>query len=120
MPYQTTAETLRELFSTVGEVVEVRLRQERGFAFVEMADAVGMNKALRLNHTQMGARRINVEVTVGGGGNSAGRKEKLKKKKEKFSKLSEKQRQRSSDQASKKKSATDASAADAAAEPSDQ
>lgn len=111
MPYDVTDKTLLELFSKVGEVKEVRMRKDRGFAFVEMADAVGHGKALRLHHTQMGARRINVEVTVGGGGNSAKRQTKLKAKKTKFDRLHSKRRARSEAEAKKAAEAKEQAAA---------
>ena len=42
-----------------------------------------MELALRMHHTEIRNRKINVELTVGGGGNSEARIQKLKEKNEK-------------------------------------
>ncbi len=52
LPYRTTADDLRELFSQVGEVVDVAVPidretgRPRGFAFVEMVDAATAQQAI--------------------------------------------------------------------------
>jgi len=39
---------------------------------------------LKLHHTRLKGRRINVEITCGGGGKSQGRKEKIRERNEKL------------------------------------
>ena len=65
IPYRTTEEELRQHFSQAGEVVSVFIpmdretRRPRGFAFVEMADDAGADKAISMfNNTDMGGRQI--------------------------------------------------------------
>ena len=53
----------------------------RGIAFVEFTNANLLQQALKLHHTDLDGRRINVELTVGGGGSGSARKEKLDEKK---------------------------------------
>ena len=53
MPYSTTSEQLRELFTQAGEVAEVTIITDRdsgrpkGFGFVEMATEEGAQEAIR-------------------------------------------------------------------------
>jgi len=49
----------------------------RGIAFLEFPNATLLQQALKLHHTDLDGRRINVELTVGGGGSGTARKEKL-------------------------------------------
>lgn len=63
----------------------VRPRREKGIAFLEFDHDTEdvqkkMERALRLHHSTLRKRKINVELTVGGGGNSETRKTKLKEK----------------------------------------
>ena len=67
IPYRTSDEELRQLFSQAGEVVSVFIPMDRetsrprGFAFVEMADDASADKAISMfNDTEMGGRRIAV------------------------------------------------------------
>lgn len=53
----------------------------RGIAFVEFTNSTLLQQALKLHHTDLDGRRINVELTVGGGGSGSARKEKLDEKK---------------------------------------
>lgn len=67
----------------------IRLRKEKGIAFVEFDNdnkeiQKKMDLALRLHHSVIRKRKINVELTVGGGGNSENRTQKLKDKNEKL------------------------------------
>jgi nucleolar protein 6 len=48
---------------------------------VEFTNANLLQQALKLHHTDLDGRRINVELTVGGGGSGSARKEKLDEKK---------------------------------------
>jgi nucleolar protein 6 len=49
----------------------------RGIAFLEFPNATLLQQALKLHHTDLDGRIINVELTVGGGGSGTARKEKL-------------------------------------------
>lgn len=67
-----------------------------------------MQQCLKLHHTSIQGRRINVELTAGGGGNTDGRKEKLKEKNERMGVQREKRAER------EKEAEGEAGAADAA------
>jgi RNA recognition motif-containing protein len=54
--------------------------KSKGNAFAEFEDPEDMYEALKLHHTQLDGRRINVERSVGGRKNSETRKEKLKQR----------------------------------------
>lgn len=65
--YDTTEETLKELFAQYGEVVSVAVIMDRatnrskGFAFVEMADAKAAQSAIKeLNNKEVDGRNIAV------------------------------------------------------------
>jgi cold-inducible RNA-binding protein len=67
MPYETTQEQIRTLFSEVGEVTEVNLITDRetgrlkGFGFVEMATEEGGREAIkRFNGYAMAERTLTV------------------------------------------------------------
>jgi len=69
IPYRTTDEELRQVFSQAGEVVSVFIpmdratQRPRGFAFVEMADEASAEKAISMFDGQdMGGRRIAVSI----------------------------------------------------------
>ncbi|KCV68904.1 hypothetical protein H696_04323 [Fonticula alba] len=83
LPYNVKAEEVREeLFKPLVEYVrDVRVRAEKGFAFVEFKNYTSYSMAIRMNKTSFKGREVKVEATVGGGGNSAARKQKLMKKK---------------------------------------
>jgi RNA recognition motif-containing protein len=51
--------------------------KSRGMAFVDVATPQQLVRALRLHHSRLQGRAINVERTVGGGGNNDKRKAKL-------------------------------------------
>jgi|TARA_B100000524_G_scaffold340560_3_gene233811 RNA recognition motif-containing protein len=85
LPYQASAKDIEKHFSQAacGGAVKVRLLTKRdsnaskGMAFVEMGSEAAVHSALRLHHSCIFGRRINVERTVGGGGNDEARKQKL-------------------------------------------
>ena len=54
--------------------------KSRGCAFLEFSKASGLQSALRLHHSVLDGRKINVELSAGGGGNTASRVKKLKAK----------------------------------------
>ncbi|XP_063424897.1 uncharacterized protein LOC134708357 [Mytilus trossulus] len=92
LPYNVTKEDLEEHFRKTGGVKKVRIPQEkakqrsRGFAYIEFKDRISHGIALRLHHTTLGGRKINVEFTSVGGNNQK-RKDKLKQKNESLSKF---------------------------------
>jgi len=61
LSYSVTEEQLKELFSKHGEVKEVRVIDGKGFAFVEMTDAAGAEKAMEaLNDFEFEERNLKV------------------------------------------------------------
>lgn len=69
IPYRMTVDELREVFSQAGEVTDVFIPMDRmtgrprGFAFVEMADQEGADKAIAMFHDQeVGGRRVAVNI----------------------------------------------------------
>src|SRR5438067_779456 len=78
LPYRTTTDELRDLFSRAGEVTDVAVPTDRetgrprGFAFVEMADEDGARQAIEMfNGYSLGGRQLRVNESQpreGGGG----------------------------------------------------
>ena len=61
LSYSVTENQLRELFSTHGEVKDVRVIDGKGFGFVEMTDAAGAEKAMEaLNDVEFEGRNLKV------------------------------------------------------------
>ena len=67
LPYQTTESDLQALFEAAGQVASVNVvrdratGQARGFAFVEMSDSEGAQKAIKeLNQREYGGRNLTV------------------------------------------------------------
>lgn len=88
LPYDIKQAELVAHFKTANPDV-IRIRQDKGIAFLEFEKAKTniqsqMDLALKLHHSIIRNRTINVELTVGGGGNSDARIEKLKQKNEKL------------------------------------
>lgn len=87
LPYETTETELQELFAGAGQVSTVSIvrdrmtGQARGFAFVEMSDVEGAQRAIaELNQHAMGGRNLTVNEAKpmaprpsGGGGFGGGR-----------------------------------------------
>ena len=85
LPYQTTESDLQVLFGTAGEVSTVTVMkdratgQARGFAFVEMRDIEGAQRAIaELNKHEYGGRSLTVneakpQASRSGGGFDGGR-----------------------------------------------
>ncbi|CAD1808594.1 RNA recognition motif family protein [Candida parapsilosis] len=89
----------------------IRVRADKGIAFLEFDNDTQeiqskMELALRMHHSELRNRKINVELTVGGGGNSETRKLKLKEKNEK---KDERQKKRIEEDKKKKSGKTSAS-----------
>ena len=86
LPYQTTEADLQALFESTGQVQSINIvrdratGQARGFAFVEMSDAEGAQKAIaELDKHQYGGRALTVNEAKpmtprgsGGGGGGFG------------------------------------------------
>ena len=68
--------------------------KSRGIAFLELPDSAAMQQCLKLHHTLIQGRRINVELTAGGGGNTDGRKEKIKERNDRVGVQREKRAER--------------------------
>lgn len=67
LPYETTESDLQALFAAAGQVSTVNIvrdratGQARGFAFVEMSDAEGAQRAIaELNQRDLGGRSLTV------------------------------------------------------------
>ena len=91
LPYETTEKDIKDYFSCL-EKFEVRMRftpegKSKGFCFVEVQDQSTFQKLLKLHHSKMSGRKINVELSAGGGGNSEKRKAKIKQKNQKITKF---------------------------------
>jgi RNA recognition motif-containing protein len=85
LPYQTTESDLQVLFEAAGPVSSINIvrdratGQARGFAFVEMSDAEGAQRAIaELDRREVGGRSLTVnearpmEPRSGGGGGFGG------------------------------------------------
>jgi nucleolar protein 6 len=84
LPYDCTADDIQQHFKAAQPAA---IRPRKGFAFAEFAgtDATKkLNVALRLHHSMLKTRKINVELTAGGGGNSENRRNKLRLKNDKL------------------------------------
>ena len=67
LPYSVTEAALRELFAPAGEIASIAIIMDRdtgrprGFAFVEMADVAGAQKAIStVNGVTLGDRQLTV------------------------------------------------------------
>lgn len=88
LPYNITQPELVSHFKN-SNPDRIRIRQDKGIAFMEFDNdsreiQSKMELALRMHHSTLRNRKINVELTVGGGGNSDNRVNKLKEKNEKL------------------------------------
>jgi nucleolar protein 6 len=54
--------------------------KSKGCAFLEFTAKAALQQALKLHHSELDGREINVELTAGGGGKSEGRLAKLQKR----------------------------------------
>jgi len=62
LSYSVTQETLQKLFAQYGEVVEVKVIGDKGFAFVEMStQAEAENAKANLNDYELEGRNIKVD-----------------------------------------------------------
>ncbi|GAA5927396.1 Nop6p [Sporobolomyces koalae] len=103
LPYKVTVQDLEKHFKACGETPQVRLLTpkpspdstskapaSKGCAFVQFTTSQALQAALRLHHSMLDNRKINVELTAGGGGNSEARKAKILIQREKLEKEREK------------------------------
>lgn len=85
IPFNATSDDVKQVFEEADGISDVKVRfltdkrtgKPRGMAFVELNSPEEVLKALRLHHTVVKGRRINVERTVNGRGKSTNRKEYL-------------------------------------------
>jgi cold-inducible RNA-binding protein len=87
LPYETTESDLQALFEGAGQVSTINIvrdratGQARGFAFVEMSDVEGAQRAItELDHHQLGGRSLTVNeakpmAARSNGGEFAGRRQ---------------------------------------------
>ena len=62
LTYSVTTEDLEQLFSSYGEVVEAKVIEGKGFAFVEMSDeSEAENAKDKLNGSDFKGRTLNVD-----------------------------------------------------------
>jgi nucleolar protein 6 len=54
--------------------------KSKGYAFLEFTEKQGLQVALKLHHSELEGRKINVELTAGGGGKSERRLNKVKER----------------------------------------
>ncbi|KAH3675949.1 hypothetical protein WICMUC_002245 [Wickerhamomyces mucosus] len=84
LPYDISETELMAHFAA-SKPNKIRIRTEKGIAFLEFDGAEGeiqhrIEVALRMHRSILRQRKINVELTVGGGGNSKDRLEKIRNK----------------------------------------
>jgi RNA recognition motif-containing protein len=72
--------TIRRLTSRSKTPIMSSTEKFKGCAFLEFSKASGLQTALRLHHSELGGRKINVELSAGGGGKSDARMKKVKEK----------------------------------------
>jgi nucleolar protein 6 len=71
--------TIRRLTSR-SKTSTMSSEKSKGCAFLEFSKASGLQTALRLHHSELDGRKINVELSAGGGGKSDARMKKVKEK----------------------------------------
>jgi len=132
IPFDATKEEIDAHFRKYlkEKVIGVRLMyhkgtgESRGIAFVDVEDKEAYTIALKLHHTKIQDKAINVEPTVGGGGNSETRKQKLNEKKQTLNKKRRERVKKEGSKVPKKSKDSDSkgakdSGAEAAKEPRD-
>lgn len=81
LPYDVKEEQIKDHFKSC-KISSLRMRPN-GICFLEFIGdnaSQELHHALKFHHTNLGNRKINVELSAGGGGNSKNRREKIKKK----------------------------------------
>lgn len=84
LPFTATTVDVREHFAKHGVfnckvrlLTDKKTKRSRGIAFVQVSSTKDMVAALRVHHTRLTGKMINVERTCGGGGNNEKRKAKI-------------------------------------------
>ncbi|KAK7694973.1 hypothetical protein QCA50_002161 [Cerrena zonata] len=92
LKYTTGREAVQKHFAACTPPPNVRLMapkpsdnsrptaKSKGFAFLEFDHKLGLQQALKLHHSELEGRKINVELTAGGGGKSEHRIAKVKER----------------------------------------
>lgn len=89
LKYSTTKDAILSHFSSCDSPPIVRLptpkatqpaSKSKGYAFLEFTEKKPLQQALRLHHSELEGRKINVELTAGGGGKSEHRLKKLQER----------------------------------------
>ena len=85
MPFTAKPSDVREHFASIPGLQSLRMLtkksgESKGCAFLEFDTSDAVRKILKLHHSKMEGRRINVELTVGGGGNNDDRKQRIQDK----------------------------------------
>ncbi|KAF9786919.1 hypothetical protein BJ322DRAFT_1107013 [Thelephora terrestris] len=89
LKYSTSKDAILSHFSSCEPPPTVRLpalkttqpsSKSKGYAFLEFTDKSPLQQALRLHHSELEGRKINVELTAGGGGKSEHRVKKLQER----------------------------------------
>jgi len=89
LPFYLNEQEIENHFECVkkhGAIKQVRLlrhkttNEPKGCAFIEFDTAAALKTALKMHHSVLRDRKINVELTAGGGGNNKNRKSKLHKR----------------------------------------
>ncbi|KAF9448194.1 hypothetical protein P691DRAFT_775618 [Macrolepiota fuliginosa MF-IS2] len=92
LKYTTSIDSIKAHFSACDAPPEVRLltpksssagkttTKSKGCAFLEFSDRTSIQQALKLHHSMLEGRMINVELTAGGGGKGEKRMEKLRER----------------------------------------
>lgn len=75
--------------------------KSRGIAFLELSTGSEMQACLRLHHTILNNRQINVELTAGGGGKSAVRRDKIAERNSRVGTQREKRAEKEAEEAAK-------------------
>ncbi|XP_055859198.1 uncharacterized protein LOC129921413 [Episyrphus balteatus] len=92
--FDTVKEDLEDYFSQAGEVKSVRIPKKRrgGFAFVEMANIDGFQRAFALHNTDLQGRKIKVQISEAGKKKSANKKNIMKQKNRKLAEMRSEQK----------------------------
>jgi nucleolar protein 6 len=89
--YTTTLETIQQHFASCDPPPKVRLltpkaasgrttTKSKGCAFLEFSHRNALQQGLKLHHSDIDGRQVNVELTAGGGGKGEGRLQKLRER----------------------------------------
>ncbi|XP_006454033.1 hypothetical protein AGABI2DRAFT_113794 [Agaricus bisporus var. bisporus H97] len=92
LKYTTSVDAIKAHFSACDPPPQIRLltpkssstgktsNKSKGCAFLEFTNRTGLQQALKLHHSTLEGRMINVELTAGGGGKSEKRMEKVRER----------------------------------------